>query len=225
MLALGHLRFVAGVLITTTLLIGASYWVVGATPWLDYVAFASRAADFVRMQPDYLPRSHGLWVSSVMLAGGPNTPARLATLAGVTVVVWCLVRVLRAPCDVRDGRFLVQFSALVLATVLLSPHLVTYDLTLLLLPMALLCLVGLDGRLGRIGSTLVLGLLAALYLACAVAAPIARLTHVQLTTPLLLALLVALATTAAPRAVTDRESSGDRERHATSPVDPWTPAA
>jgi hypothetical protein len=99
---------------------------------------------------------------------------------------------------------------LVLATVLLSPHLVTYDLTLLLLPMSLLCLVALDGRLGSAGSALVLGLLAALYLACAVAAPIARLTHVQPTTPLLLALLVTLATVAAPRRITDRESSGQR---------------
>jgi hypothetical protein len=68
------------------------------------------------------------------------SPLVIKTAAGIlTLVTLAIVwHLLRGPLDFRSERFSIQYAGLVLATVLVSPRLLTYDLTLVLLPVFLL---------------------------------------------------------------------------------------
>jgi hypothetical protein len=104
---------------------------------------------------------------------------------------------------------------LVAATVLLSPHLFTYDLTILLLPMFLV-VVEVAGR-AEVPATVCRWLVASLvtlFVLPGVSVPIASATGVQLTVPVLLMMLFLVAQAvrceSAPvvTAATDRAFSG-----------------
>lgn len=61
-----------------------------------------------------------------------SLPASIALACGVVATVaW----ILRGRLDVTSRRFGFQFSALVLGTILLSPHFFTYDLSIVLIPL------------------------------------------------------------------------------------------
>src|SRR5207244_1042393 len=135
-------------------------------------------------------RFHGAYAFFTMLAGGPTTMARLATVAMIVAVVVVLARLLRGPLDPTSPRFLLQFSGLVLATLIISPHTVTFDLTTLLLPLGVLSFVtlrrGLDQGQGRAIFWCALGL----YVVCGCGPWVAQRTGVQLTLPFMTALLI-----------------------------------
>ncbi len=192
LLAKGERRFPLGAGLTAALAIAGSL-AMGRGVAMAYVRFAADTADFIRRQPDYVPRLHGLYGFFTLIAGEPTTAVRIATAIAAGCVVWLVVRLFRAPLDVRSSRFLEQFSGLVLATVLLSPHLLTYDLTILLLPMALCGALLLRGGLAPARRRPVLWLLVATYVAAGVGPSIAARTGVQLTTPIMVALLGVLA--------------------------------
>lgn len=191
MLFMGQWRFVAGVGCTVLVLLGISLG-VGLDACREYFVLMSGAADYIRAQPDYLHRLHGLYAFFTLMAGGPTFLARAGALIGMAVVVWSLAGLLRRPIEPGSERFRLQFAGLTVATPLLSPHLLTYDLTLLLLPLSLVAFALLRGTLPPERRQLVLWLTVGLYLACGLGPPLARQTGVQLTTPLMLGLLLAL---------------------------------
>ena len=192
LLAKGEWRFALGAAVTATLAVAASL-AMGWDLAVAYARFAADTADFIRRQPAYLHRLHGLYGFFTLLAGDPTTAVRVATVVAGAGVVWLVARLVRGPLDVRSPRFLEQYAGLVVATVLLSPHILTYDLTLLLLPIALCGVCLLRGTLAPERRRPVLWLLVAVYAACGVSPSIARATGVQLTTPIMVAFLAVLA--------------------------------
>jgi hypothetical protein len=154
----------------------------------QYWEFATTAADYVRFG-GYVHRLHGLYGFWTLLGGEPTLPVRLATLVSSLGVVVLVARLLAGPLDLRSERFLMQFAGLVLATLVLSPHLLTYDLTLLLLPLGLVGWAILQGGLPPQQGRVLLWLGVGLYVACGYAGPLAVRAGFQVTTPLMVALL------------------------------------
>jgi len=81
----------------------------------------------------------------------------------------------------------------VLATILLSPHLFTYDLSLLLLPIALLAIHGTEvaANLGD-HSRVLLGFAGVLYVVAAFSNRLAVYVPVQISVPVMFGLLIGL---------------------------------
>jgi len=204
MLAKREWRFVAGTLSSLSVLAGLSL-AVGRVPCADYLRFMTGVAEYVGAQPAYLHREHCLYGFFTLLAGGPTTGARLATLVSSGVAVWLLVRLLSGPLDPDRPRFLAQFSGLILATALLSPHFLTYDLTILLLPLWLTAILLLRGFFPLSHRRATLWTLVALYAAAGLSPLIANRTGVQVSTPLMVVLLVLLSLADESPAVTLEE--------------------
>ncbi|MEM9413312.1 MAG: glycosyltransferase family 87 protein [Planctomycetota bacterium] len=125
-------------------------------------------------------------------AGSIATQIIFWILAAVVLGMLCCA--LRGSIEPHSQRFGVQFSLLIIATVLLSPHFYLYDLTMMLLPMAILAqqiLTGtwraFPGEAKAIGAVLVL-----LYLASGVATNIALSTSIQPVMPILFVLAYCL---------------------------------
>ena len=191
MIAKREWGFAAGVLTTVLGLAGLSL-AVGLVPNLDYVRFVTGVADYVGAQPAYLHREQCLYGFFTLLAGGPTPTARIATMAAAGVTVWLLTRLLSGPLEPAQPRFLAQFSGLVLATALLSPHLLTYDLTMLLLPLWLTAILLLRGFFPGSYRRAGLWLLVALYVGGGLSPLLARRTGIQFSAPVMLMLLAVL---------------------------------
>jgi len=106
---------------------------------------------------------------------------------------------LKGPLRTTSARFPLQFAGITIATVLLSPHLFTYDLTLLLLPMALIgawCWKRREDRSPAVKGSM--AMLALLYVLPGASPPLALITGIQITVPVMMALLYALTVADAP---------------------------
>jgi len=146
-------RFCAGGLVTGVVLVLASL-AVSPQACGDYFRLATGADGYMENAGYDLHKSHtlaGLAKAAAILFPDVSVWVLWLPLAGAAVGLLAIC--LRSEFQPTEGpRFDVQFSALVVATVLLSPHLFTYDLTILLLPMFLLLqrlLLGLDAPPGR----------------------------------------------------------------------------
>ena len=131
-------RFVAGGAATAFGLLLVSL-AMGGEVCRDYLAFSARTADYLRTPGYDLSRAH-CWYGFFHLAlGGASDGAiRIAAAIAVVATLGTVVWLMRGPVRPGSGRFAAQYSGLVLASVLVSPHLLTYDLTVLLLPAVLL---------------------------------------------------------------------------------------
>jgi hypothetical protein len=213
MLLKGQWRFVAGGAITGSALVGLCF-ALGADVCRQYYEFATGAGDYLRNAGYDLHKSHCLYGFFTLLAGEPNALAKAATMLSAAGVMLLLVQSLRGRLVPGGRRFAVQFSVLVIATLLLSPHLFTYDLTILLLPGFLLLFVLAAGARKLHSPRLIGWLLAALYAAVGFAPTIAEKMGVQLTVPLLVSLL----TTLAWQAASDGAQSHGRQARVARPL-------
>jgi hypothetical protein len=75
-----------------------------------------------------------------LMLGGRSPSSWLIWLLTTALVLAMSLVAVRGPFNFQSRRFSLQYSSLVVATVLLSPHFYTYDLTILLLPLALVAL-------------------------------------------------------------------------------------
>ncbi len=85
-----------------------------------------------------LAEAHHLWGACKLAI--PDSASSFRIVVGLLLgmlIVWSLGSCLRGKIDTRSDKFSLQFSAMILATILLSPHFFTYDLSILLLPMLL----------------------------------------------------------------------------------------
>ena len=132
--------FVAGSFVTLAILIGIS--LVSPESWRGYLETSLGFNQFVNNGGYQLHESHSLWGATQLLVGD-RMPWLVKPLAGaLALVIIALVwHVMRGPLELSSTRFALQFSVLVVAMVLTSPHFYTYDLTILLLPLAI-CVVG-----------------------------------------------------------------------------------
>ena len=183
-------RFVAGAAATVLALLAVS---LAADPVLLVDWARATWGVIPQMEPDLLRRSHTWLGQARLLVGEWSGLAVLALWAAfATATVVALVVLVRATPDPRE--LPLRFSGVVLATVLLSPHLYSYDLTLLLLPFALLIASAPEPeRRARVRWVLALFLLGGL------SPRIAAVVPLQLSTWAMFGLLVFLAR-AAPTA-------------------------
>jgi hypothetical protein len=186
-------RFVGGGAVTGAALAAVSL-MLGFDVCRQYVAFATGTADYLSTGGYALEKSHCLYGFFALLLGGAGPAARVATLAAAAGVVYLLARLLRGPLVPGTPRLAIQFSGLVVATVLLSPHLFTYDLTILLLPMFLLAVEITDGsEFPAADRRRLTVILVTLFILPGVSVTIASTSGVQLTVPVLVAMLFLVA--------------------------------
>ncbi len=137
MLSKRQWRFVVGSLSGGLVLLMASLAVSPAAV-VDYLRLGptlSRWIDMPGMPLAGMACWQGFW--RLLLADRPLAYAQAAAVASSLLTLIPLVRSLQDPLDTASARFAPQFAVLVLATILISPHLLYYDLTLLLIPMVL----------------------------------------------------------------------------------------
>jgi hypothetical protein len=135
MIAKREWRFAAGMAAAGTLLALQSLGLGWDTcaGWLSSIAHPFP-------QTELVGRSHS-WLGFAELLSGEERGPIVLGLTGALVAATALVlaRILRGRLDFDTPRFAAQFSALVLATPLLSPYLYkTYDLAIFVLPLFLL---------------------------------------------------------------------------------------
>ena len=137
MLCKKQYHFVAGSLLTL-FAITISSILVEPGVWADYVQMCFGMSNYISNSGYQLEHSHSLWGSIQLVLGGMN-PALVKPLAIIAAigVLTLLTQIMAGPIELSSTRFAFQFSALIVATVLISPHFYTYDLTILLLPLAI----------------------------------------------------------------------------------------
>ena len=137
MLCKKQYRFVAGSFITLSALIGVS-WIAAPTSWGEYIQVCFGFSEYISISGYQLEQSHSLW-GAMQLLLGDHAPVLVKPLACVAAigVLTLLGRIMTGPIELSSSRFAFQFAACVIATVLISPHFYTYDLTILLLPLAI----------------------------------------------------------------------------------------
>ncbi len=134
----------------------------------------------------------------MLLPWAPDGIVKGCAFAGSLLTIGLLARLLRGPLEPDQPKFELQFSGIILATLLLSPHLFTYDLTLLLLPFLLIAKTA-HSSTSALGKQhpflLAIGML--LFVMGGLFAPIADSSSVQWSVPLMVALLGSLSQTSA----------------------------
>ena len=129
--------FVLGSGCSVGLLVGIS-WLIEPSLWSDFIQVVKGMGDYVETSGYQLPESHNFWgAAELSLAFLPPAVVKVvAAFASLVTVVFVSVS-LRGRIEPTKSAYAIQFSVMVLATILISPHFYTYDLTILLLPLLL----------------------------------------------------------------------------------------
>lgn len=184
MLLRGQWRFVLGCLTAGLFLVGLSL-LVGWEACRGFVRMGVELRD-VALSPDYpierVQSWHGLFAMCLRERAAPEVTRWLTALADLLTLA-CLACLLRKPLRFGDDLFAVQFAGAVLATVLIAPHLLTYDLTLVLLPFVLVA---------RLRHRMLTRMLVLAFTSCVVSETVAQVTQFPLSTPVLFVLLTVL---------------------------------
>lgn len=149
MLASRNWRWCAGAILGVAVMLGASFM---ASPDLmnGYVNVVLGFGDYVQSGGYNLHESFSLWSFWQQLAGNPTLAKVLTVLSSMLLLGSSLWFLGKPTNQSRTGglRSSAQldrsFAAMVIVTMLTSPHLYTYDLTMLLLPIGLLTKLALQ---------------------------------------------------------------------------------
>ena len=176
-------RVMGGALVAMAVQWGSAILVLGLTPFRAYLGMLlqlGELAPLLEPKPFQLHSLRGFWT---LLCPQPTVALTLYLLTSVVAVVMA-VRLWRPSVALE-----IRFSALLLATVLVAPHLTVYELTLLA-PGFLLTADAIERAL----VTPRRAFRAVLYFAfiLPLAGPLASVTHVQLSVPLLAGWLTGL---------------------------------
>ena len=134
MLVQGDWRFLLGLVVSGSIWIALSLY-SGAGLMGDYLAILAQTGAYSQSGGYQFPQAHGLINSITYSLGwmGVGYGRWLGRIAAILAVL-LMVLGMRERGDVRSARFAAWFSAIVVGTVLTSPHFYQYDLTILLLP-------------------------------------------------------------------------------------------
>jgi hypothetical protein len=195
-------RFVLGGATTGVVLLLVSL----ATSWQaceDYVRFALGTGSYLQSPGYDLAKAHNWRGFFTLLADGQASAweISLATLVACFATLFFAWRLFAGPFDAASDRFPRQFAGLMIATVLVSPHLLTYDLTILLLPVLLLA----TGSASRPRAA------AVIYAACAVSTPLVGILGLQVSVLVLAGAQAHLALAAPHRVVLLQRLPGIRD--------------
>ena len=193
-------KFVFGAALVAISFVAFS-WIGNQQLCLDYVHVVLGMGDYVQTGGYDLADSHSLWGATQLtfsqafsqsLATVSPEVVKVLTISLSLVVIGLLVWSTRGEVEFASSRFARQFSAMVIATALLSPHFYSYDLTILLLPMLLaLVSLGHDFKQNKFELALVV-VMALLFFGAGFFNTIASTIHVQLSIVLMVATLVLL---------------------------------
>ncbi len=188
MLCTRQWRFVGGAIVGGLALLGASLAVSPAST-LEYFRVApsmSRWIDMPGMPLERMSCWYGFW--RLAFAGQSLVYVQAATAITTAATLVPLVCIMRRT---RRSDHALRFASLVLGSVVLSPHLLSYDLTLLVLPLALLATLPTVANTGG-GLNPMRCWAAVLFVGACYSDPIAAVTGVQLVVPLMTLTLVFL---------------------------------
>ena len=171
--SLGAWRIVRGAVASAAaqLLVGAFYY--GMEPLHRWIQMLRNVGNVLPSLEPKLYQTHSLRTFWSMLIPWHGTALGFYVLSAICVL-WMTISVWR---DVPSKPLTLRFSSLLLATVLVAPHLTVYDLVILA-PAILLLADWLVGQ--RTRSTPTMGIFLYLVYALPLVGPFARWTHVQL---------------------------------------------
>ena len=140
MLLKGQWRFVLGSLVTLSVLMGGSMLFLGWEPYAAYFEMVAGTGNYIQTGGYDLTDAHSLWGATQLAVGDWLTPpaVKATTVVLSAGVLVLLAASLRGKLVTHSNRFALQYATMVLATLLLSPHLYFYDLTVVLLPFFLI---------------------------------------------------------------------------------------
>jgi len=182
-------RFLAGVA-TAASLYASIMLALGPDVCWQYLHFLTGVTEYVHTSGYDLYKSHCLYGFITLLAGGKATIAvKCITVLAAVFVFGFLWQIIYGKFNPSGDRFSLQFSGLVIASLLLSPHLFTYDLTILLLPMWLLTVDALRSGVNQTARQAMLWPIIGLFVVAGFSHVVAAAGGLQLTTLFMLALL------------------------------------
>lgn len=129
-------RGVAGLAAGTVFTLAFTALVLGRQSLADYVAFGSQLGRLMQVEGFEISHQHS-WSGFFALLGQGWLPAGTARLLAVVASLASflpLFAIWRGPWQPPSARFAWQLSALMMAALLVSPHLFHYDMLLALLP-------------------------------------------------------------------------------------------
>ena len=189
-------QFVLGAITSAATLIALSF-VAGPDLCNDYFHQCLALGDYSTNAGYQISESHTLLSALQLTVDKASLPALYYLIAGTGVlfVIVALYWILRGTLETNSTRFRLQYSALVIATALLSPHLYTYDLAILLLPIGLIMFTLAPIRklptIGNAGKMLPL-FCVVLFGVSGISATLATGLHFQLTLAIMLGILIAI---------------------------------
>ena len=136
MLARKEYSFVMGCYFSVFSLIVVSIF-TGFDVCTDYFSVVMGFSEYVQTSGYHLEKGFSIW-SAVQMGVSDPTVAKVATVVSSLAVLGGTAWILRKPERMQGDEALRSFSAMVMATVLVAPHLYGYDLTMLILPALLL---------------------------------------------------------------------------------------
>ncbi len=129
-------RFVCGFFAIASVFCWVSFS-MGANTCLDFAKIATTAAGYMNHDGYRLEHAQNLWCavcSHAEIIGVSTGPVAFWLIAAI--LIWGLVAAMSGPIKNDSFRFAEQYGFMILLTVLLSPHFFTYDLSVLIFPMA-----------------------------------------------------------------------------------------
>ena len=172
-------KIVAGSIVAATaqLSVGWTYYGIATAVLRQYwqaLAHVQQVMPLLEPRPYQMHSARAFWV---LLLPWPNVSLGLYLLSSLVVLV------LTVRCWRREASLQLRYSALLLATVLVAPHLTVYDLVILAPAFLFLADWTVTKRVHIVGWILYAGY--ALFLL----GPLVKLTHLQLSVPAMFALL------------------------------------
>ncbi|MEM7456152.1 MAG: glycosyltransferase family 87 protein [Planctomycetota bacterium] len=125
--------FVAGAAVTASILMVVSL-AIGPGLCLDFVNVCLGSTDYVQTGGYQLTSAYSFWAFvKLLLPGASSVQTGSIAITASLAVAAVMSLILRGRLDTSSHRFAMQFSALVLAMVLIGPHFYFYDLTIVLI--------------------------------------------------------------------------------------------
>jgi hypothetical protein len=183
MVASREWRVVGGAILAVVAQWGLSALVLGTGPLVTYFGMLRKAAGLTEVLEPRMELLHSLRAFWLLLLPSPRAASVLYVLSSA-VVLFIAARIWRRP-----GALESRYSSLVLATMLVSPHLGFYDL--ILVAPALVLTAAVAERAVSPASRRLRVLLFLVYVV-PMTQPLTALTHLQLSVPVFLALLAVL---------------------------------
>ncbi len=219
-LAARRWKVIAGALLSASAQLAAAWLYYGPDPLRTWLQMLSRLPSLLPQLEPRLYQTHCLRTFWTILLPWPRVAFTLYIITAIVV----LALAIRCWQNSQSFSLPLRYSALLLATVLVSPHLTVYDLVVL--APAFLLLSDWIAIRPNLSTAPQLKLLLYLAFALPLLGPLARWTHLQLTVPVMLAVLYVVAQLAEgiPKERSTEERSAEKRSTEKRPAENMHPA-